>query len=81
MYRYSLAGRTPRNCSEANMNGRRYRLASSWPGTHSRSTASSSRMESRNHCSGRCGMAMRSAERFMRRALASARNRPMPPSG
>jgi hypothetical protein len=62
------------------MNGRRYRLASDWVGTQARSTSISLSIEARNTSSGRCGIDIRSAERWNRRAFSSARNSANPPS-
>ena len=77
---YSLAGRTPRKTSLANMYGRTYRLDSGWSGTQSASAVTSADSEARNASSGSAGIDMRAAERLNRRALASGRNRVTPPS-
>jgi hypothetical protein len=52
-------GRTPRNRSEANMNGRRYRLISSPLGTQAASVRTSAVMAPRKSSCGSSGSAMR----------------------
>ncbi|KIX77950.1 hypothetical protein SF12_11245 [Streptomyces sp. MBRL 601] len=81
MYVTSAAGRTPRNASEANMNGRRYRLCSPSPGTQSRSARTSWVTDSRKTPAGSSGRARRRAERAKRSALASGRKVHTEPSG
>ena len=73
-------GRTCRTGSVANISGRRYRLCPSPSGTQPASAVTTASMASRNRSTGSSGIARRCAERFMRAALASGRNTPMPPS-
>ncbi len=79
---YARAGRTPRKASEANMNGRRYRLfsPSSPAGTHCWSTVTSWRSDSMKSRSLISGSASRRAERAKRAALTSGRKVQIEPS-
>src|SRR3989442_15264930 len=78
---YSLAGRTPRKTSLANMYGRRYRLDSGWPGTQSASAPTSADSEARNASSGSVGIDMRAADRLKRRGVGAGREKVTPPPG
>src|SRR5690606_31590998 len=67
------AGRTPRNTSEANMNGRMYRLVSPPEGTQAASVDTSASIAPTKSSSGTSGSARRYDERSIRAALAYGR--------
>ena len=79
--RYSDAGRTPRNGSDASWYGRMYSVWSGPVGTQSRSAATRASTAAMNDSSGTGGMASRRAPRANRAALDSGRKVATLPSG
>src|SRR5690625_6554926 len=82
MTRYSTSceDRTPMNFSDAYINGRKYKLASSPAGTHWRSAETSAAMEPMKSVIESSGSARRRAEIARRAPLDSGRNDQIEPS-